>query len=316
MGLKKIKNKCPVCKNKKHKKLYSVDTHVSRFDLLRCGSCGLTRISPFPDDEFLEKHGITDYYGKDVNKFIPVLQKIRSLLMSRRAKYYLSYVYHRGKVIRVLDVGCGEGRLLNSFCDLGCECWGIEHRAFPVRRFINDKQIKYRKGNPEQLSFYGKFNIIFMWHSLEHMDDPSQIFKKINDLLAPGGAVILAVPNFLCLEAGIFRKHWFHLDIPWHKYHFSKESLYYLAEENNLKIIKQSTFCMEQGPYGIIQSLLNKSGLPKNDLYEMLKGNKRFKFSVQFIIAAVAILPASIFSFLLSLNGNGSVIKMILRKDE
>ena len=83
---------CPLCGGLKTIVINSVNTPFSVFDLVRCEVCQLTRTFPLPTDESLLEHNIANYYGKDANKFIPVLQKIRNGIMKLRAKYYLSRI--------------------------------------------------------------------------------------------------------------------------------------------------------------------------------------------------------------------------------
>ncbi|MFH1350402.1 MAG: class I SAM-dependent methyltransferase, partial [Pseudomonadota bacterium] len=269
---------CPVCNGLKGKILFSTSTPISEFTLVLCGKCKLIRTRPFPSDQLLHKHGFAGYYGKKSDKFIPAFQRIRNGTMRSRARSYLSFIPDGIEKPKILDVGCGEGRLLNAFLDYGCDCWGIEHPHFPSERFISKDRILYSQDGfglidvPE-----GGFDLIFLWHALEHMDDPQKIFKRLYKLLASEGTLVLAVPNFSSLESKRFREFWFHLDIPWHKYHFSELSIGYLIKRNKFKIIRSSTLCFELGLYGFIQSILNSMGWPKNEFYEALKGDLKSK---------------------------------------
>jgi len=167
---------CPLCGGLKAIVINSVNTPFSVFDLVRCEVCQLTRTFPLPTDESLLEHNIANYYGKDANKFIPALQKIRNGIMKLRVKYYLSRIPNTIEKAMILDVGCGEGRLLNAFLDYGCECWGIEHPYFPIKRFLNRENIFYFQGDLLSLDLpEGAFDMIFMWHVLEHLDDPVSV---------------------------------------------------------------------------------------------------------------------------------------------
>jgi SAM-dependent methyltransferase len=237
-----------------------------------------------------------------------------------RTKRYLSLIPKPVKHPRVLDIGCAEGRLLQSFLEYGCDCYGIEHKSYPCERFLDVDRITYLSGDVDSIELEkGAFDIIILWHVLEHMDNPDDIIKRICDLLAPEGIVVIAVPDFSYSEAAIFKGNWFHLDIPWHKYHFTKKSFQYLLLKNNLKIVSFTTFCIEQGPYGLLQSLLNIAGFKKNSLYETLKGNyaccRSLSLISQLCIAILFFIPCFIVSYLTSVAGNGSSMKLVLRKN-
>jgi len=287
---------CPLCHGLEAKVLFLARTTFSEFHLVQCNMCELTRTSPLPNDEILRVHDIYSYYGRNVHKFNSRVQKIRKLIMRMRAKHYLSLIL-----------------------EYGCQCWGIEHAFYPAQRFLDSDRIVYLQGDLNAMNLpEGAFDLIFLWHALEHMDNPHLIMSQLHKLLAPKGAIIIAVPNFSSLEARRFKKFWFHLDIPWHKYHFNEKSIRHLMTETHLRIINISNFCSEQGPYGLLQSILNAMGWPKNEFYEALKGNLTQRRSIyiiiQLFIGLFLLIPVFFVSFLVSIKGRGPVIKLILKK--
>ena len=77
-------------------------------------------------------------------------------------------------------MGCAEGRLLNAFLAYGCECWGIEHPFYPTRRFLNSDRISYLQGDLQAIDLEKKtFDMIILWHVLEHMDDPVSVMQRL-----------------------------------------------------------------------------------------------------------------------------------------
>lgn len=312
---------CPLCHAKRIKRLFPVRTTSSDFYIVQCTRCGLAQTSPLPTDDDLNRHDTSLYYGTTSNKFLPIIQKVREKLMNMRVQYYLSLIPRSDKRPKILDVGCAEGRLLKAFSDSGCECFGIEHPAYPTKRFIDRDRITYLRNDLGSIQLEkGSFDLIFLWHVLEHMDDPNIVLRSLTGLLSPRGLLILSVPNFACSEAHYFKESWFHLDVPWHKYHFNMDSLKYVSDKNNLRIIRVGTFCIEQSIYGLVQSILNKMGWPKNELYEVLKGNPSKRITLrmlaQIYICASLLIPSSFVSFFMAIIGRGSVIKMVLKKQD
>jgi len=312
---------CPLCHGSKTKVLFSKKTPLSGFHLVQCRVCELTRTFPLPSDEVLRVHDIHSYYGRDVHKFNPRVQRIRSFLMRMRAKHYLSFISDSIQTPKILDVGCAEGRLLKSFLEYGCQCWGIEHPSYPAQRFLDSDRIVYLQGDLHTMNLpEGLFDLIFLWHALEHMDNPLLVMSRLQKLLAPQGAIIVAVPNFSSMEARRFKQFWFHLDIPWHKYHFNEKSIRYLITKAHLRVIRMSTLCVEQGPYGLLQSILNAMGWPQNEFYEALKGNltqgRSIHIIIQLFIGVFLLIPVSSVSLLTSQRGKGPVIKLILRSSQ
>ncbi|MBW1769233.1 MAG: class I SAM-dependent methyltransferase [Deltaproteobacteria bacterium] len=313
--------RCPICNHLKAKILFSTRTFNSDFQLVQCEGCQVARTFPFPSNDTLLNRDKVTYYGKHDNKFLPVLQKLRNRIMGLRAKHYLSFISDSIQRPRVLDLGCAEGRLLNAFLGYGCECWGVESPAYPARRFLNPEHIVYMKGDLASFDLKdGMFDLIFLWHVLEHLDNPLATMRKLHELLSPEGALILAVPNFSSTEAKYFKHFWFHLDIPWHKFHFDESSLGYIIKKNHFRVVGKKTFCFELGPFGLLQTVLNAMGWPRNEFFESLKGDltyeRSFPLFLQCLILIFLSAPAYLFSMAASLMGKGSVIKMVLKKSE
>ena len=316
---KNVVGRCPVCDDPKFKTLYSAQTLISDFGLIQCKRCYLTRTHPLPTNEMLQLYDIDFYYGKNKNKFSYFLQYVRNNIIKLRARRLMALFPDSTAFPNVLDIGCAEGRLLEKLRDYGCRCWGVEHAAYPSQRFLKRDKIKYQQGDLQILDLKeGSFDLVVLWHVLEHMDDPRAVMKRIYRLLSPEGILILAVPNFSSLEANRFKDSWFHLDIPWHKYHFSITAMEYLIKKSDFRVINLSTFCFEQGPYGLFQSILNKTGWPINEFYEALKGNKNNRrglhLAAQLFMAITLSIPCLIAGYLEALAGKGAILKYALRK--
>lgn len=312
---------CPLCDFKDSSILFDIKTDHSKFYIIQCRQCNLARTFPMPDDDILDAHSESHYYGEKKNKFLPILQHVRDRLSKIRVRSYLSKIPASVKRPKILDIGCAEGRLLKAFYKSGCDCYGVEHSSYPEKRFINPDKIKYFVGDLKSHNLKNEsFNIIILWHVLEHLDNPNFVISNIYDLLTPDGILILAVPNMSATEARVFKQSWFHLDVPWHKYHFTKNSLQYVTEKNKFKIVKNSNYCIEQSIFGLLQSVLNNIGWPRNELYEAMKGNIRYKriasLFIQSIIGVSILIPCFIISSLFSRTENGSVLRLILRKNK
>ena len=287
--------------------------------LAECRFCGL--VSSLAKDHLTGIPYTAAYYGKGSSKFVPIIQKIRNRIMQARAESYLALVPKNVRKPRVLDVGCAEGRLLKAFYEKGCECWGVEHSEYPDGRFLLHDRIRYLKGDIGGLDLPREgFDLIFLWHVLEHLNEPDRAMKMAYEACSAEGTIILAVPNFASLESRRFKEKWFHLDLPFHKYHFTVKSLNYLVEKNRLRIIRMNCLSFEQGPYGLIQSILNEMGWKKNEVYEALKGNRIAGRSahllVQLGLVAFLAMPALFATLLTSSNGAGPVLEVALKRED
>jgi SAM-dependent methyltransferase len=114
----------------------------------------------------------------------------------------------------ILDVGAGDGALLDSFRRHGRAALGLERAS--TRPDVREAELDEIEG-----SFAG----IVFWHSLEHLREPGAALARAAELLAPGGVLVVAVPNAASLQARAFGDHWLALDLPRHLVHIPAHSL-------------------------------------------------------------------------------------------
>ena len=126
---------------------------------------------------------------------------------------------------RGLDVGCGRGDLAAEFVDRGWTMVGVEPspNACDAARA---RGVDARVGTLATVELEpGAYDMIVFQHSLEHTLDPRGDLEKVLAALAPGGLLAVTVPNFGNWQARRFRDRWFHLDLPRHRTHFTREGL-------------------------------------------------------------------------------------------
>ncbi|MDX1372708.1 MAG: class I SAM-dependent methyltransferase, partial [Nitrososphaeraceae archaeon] len=83
-----------------------------------------------------------------------------------------------------------------------------------------------------------KYDIITMWHVLEHIHDINEVFIKLKGLLKERGKMIIAVPNIDSLDHKIYQNDWAAFDVPRHLYHFNKETMKTFILKHGMKIKK------------------------------------------------------------------------------
>ncbi|WP_339652737.1 class I SAM-dependent methyltransferase [uncultured Maribacter sp.] len=161
-----------------------------------------------------------------------IYQTVKKYTLTKKIKLLNEYS-KKGKSI--LDIGCGTGEFLALTKNQNWTSFGIEPNE-NARRKAKLKNIDVT-ANFEELN-QQKFNVITLWHVLEHLPDlPNQI-KKITNLLETKGTLIIAVPNFKSYDAKYYKEHWAAYDTPRHLWHFSQQSIINLFKEKNFKVIK------------------------------------------------------------------------------
>ncbi len=306
---------CPIC-DRKDAPLWVEEEApaLGRLRLVRCPGCGLGYLDPQPDPDELAPFYARDYYGGESAKFEPFIEAMRDRLARRRAAGLL-----QGLPVgaRVLDVGCGDGRLLAAFAALGCEGVGTERRADHPRAGAAARGAEILAGDLTDLDLpAARFDLCVYWHVLEHLHDPAASLIAAGRALRPGGRLVVAVPHLDSVQARWARDRWFHLDLPRHLFHFTPESLAALLVRTGFRVTRISHFCLEQNPFGLLQSALNRraAGEEGNALYEILKGTRRdaqFARRLLYRVAFALGMPVAVaLATIESMAGRGGTIEV------
>lgn len=254
------------------------DLNTEEFSLWTCPECGLVFMHPQPSLEGLLRFYAADYYGNGEAKFDQVTEGAVELFVRWRAHLLKGFLPAGGKV---LDVGCGRGNFLARMESLGFDIYGTELTEDSAARSRNKFSERIFTGDLTSLNLKeSSFDMITLWHVVEHLRAPQLALKEAWRLLKPGGRIVLAQPNIASFQAALGGTKWFHLDIPRHLFHFSPRSLRHLLEKMGFSVIRESQYSIEQNPFGLLQSFLNRLGLPQNHLYHLLK-NEGFTVSLQ-----------------------------------
>lgn len=238
----------------------NLQTTKSKFQILKCLSCGLMVTNPLP--ERISIHYPLSYYG--------VQQSIENFL--NRGIQYESQIEKYTLVARIqspgklIDIGCGFGGFLKVAEEYGWECIGVEISegvaALGMKRLrVNILVADFLCVDLCKEELCRGFDLCTMWHSLEHISNPRRALERVFRLLKPGGGVVIAVPNPQSFQAKIFKQRWVHWDIPRHLYHFSPVVLTTFLKKIGFKVQQVSFFSNEHNPYGIQQSLKNLCSL-------------------------------------------------------
>ena len=136
----------------------------------------------------------------------------------------------------VLDVGCHIGDLLLTLKARGLEVSGIESSPSAIAR-CRARGLQVTQGTIEEVQLPdAAYQTITLSHVLEHVADPVAVLRKLYRALAPGGRIVIAVPNRAGLAARIFGRHWHGWDPPFHLIHFDRESLAGVLEAAGLAV--------------------------------------------------------------------------------
>jgi len=216
---------------------YSVSGEV--FDLVKNETFGFLETIPQPDLEKLPEYYKSDDYISHTdskrNLFERTYHIIKKMALRRKLSLINSFSKEKGVL---LDVGCGTGDFLEFSKTKGWRVVGIEPNN--QARVIANKKTNnsvYKTDHLLNLDNHS-FDIITLWHVLEHLPNLEEHIAVFKRLLKPNGTLIIAVPNYKSYDAKIYKTYWAAFDVPRHLWHFSKESIKILMETFNMNVVK------------------------------------------------------------------------------
>jgi SAM-dependent methyltransferase len=253
--------------------LFSAQDFITghKFEVAHCVACGFAVTTPQPAPSEIGNYYPCGYYGALGDRRFPkVVEVLQEALYTHRVRKIEAAL---GKKGRVLDVGCGRGWLLKEFRRQGWEVQGTElsdSAATYARQVLN---LPVETGSLDTIGFPANhFDAVTLWHVLEHVSDPRAILAEVNRVLKPGGVLLVSVPDFSGFEARFFRDKWFHLDVPRHVTHLTKDTLERALCGAGFDDGRWSGLAPEYDTFSFVQSALNWCGLRHNLLYDLLRG--------------------------------------------
>ena len=317
---------CEYCSNQTNYYSSNIDSFTGeKFDIYFCNHCLIAKTDLDNNFDFTPYYP-KNYYGHDGKKFNILFESIISFSRHYRSLY--CYRLFNRNDVKLLDVGCGKGQFIHFLKKKGWSVYGTEFSltsAEAAKKKVGDDAIFVNNDLDELKNININFNIITLWHVLEHLKNPKKLANLIDEKLINKGFVVIEVPNFDSLQCFIDKNNWIHLECPRHVTHFTKKSLFNLFDNKKFKIIKSSTFSVEYGFYGMLQSLLNLFLPVPNYLFSLIRSknakiNKTplIKNYISFLLSIFLIIPllfVSIFFELLSvLFKRGGIIKVVIQK--
>ncbi len=204
------------------------------FTLLENKEYQLLKTHPTPSLEILGKYYESSDYISHTDSKRTLFEKLYHFVKTNSLKNKVKLIsnYNSGSL---LDIGAGTGDFLvvakeNNWITSGIEP-NLKARNLALEKGVTLMQslVDFEKNS---------FDVITMWHVLEHVPDLENQIQELKRLLKPNGTIFIAVPNYKSFDAKHYKSFWAAYDVPRHVWHFSKTSISKLFENYNLKLVK------------------------------------------------------------------------------
>lgn len=238
--MKQIQN-CPVCShNSFNEELSCVDHTYSKesFSIYSCKNCLFWFTNPIPEEKNIGEYYKSEEYVSHSNTKKGLINTLYHWVKkhSIKKKYQLVSPFLKGNNT-LMDYGCGAGDFL-SFCKSnGVNVSGYE--PSDEARVVAEKTSGLKLKSTSQIHLEkDKFDVITMWHVLEHVYHLNADFSKLVSLLNNSGRLVVAVPNRESYDATHYKEMWAAYDLPRHLYHFTKKDILTFAKNHGLEVEK------------------------------------------------------------------------------
>ena len=190
---------------------------------------------PQPSEDELGKYYASEEYISHGNKKRSVIERVYAIaqkIMLKQKEQWLTKHSKQNK--RYLDFGCGTAALVQHLNQKNWEAYGVE----PSEKARNFSIVKERLYPSLEELPQKDFDVIALWHVLEHLSDPAKSLKAFYDRLDHQGHLFLALPNFNSYDAKYYENFWAAYDVPRHLWHFSAKGIIGLCEENGFEFVE------------------------------------------------------------------------------
>lgn len=237
---------CPLCAGEASSAFIEAEDDLGgrpgRFRFRRCNDCGLVHQSPrlrfehigaWYDEEYIAHRKKTDW---------GVLTPLYEWAMGKHDRDKLALVRRYqslGPQSRVLDIGCGSGTFLAHLAqETGAEVHGVDFKDLSGLPWM--RRLNFHLGTLDAQDFGDqRFDLITLWHFLEHDYQPLKTLARARALLAPGGKLIIEVPRLDSLSFRLFKERWPGLQAPQHTVLFDAQGFRTMLERAGLRVTQQ-----------------------------------------------------------------------------
>lgn len=224
---------CPICQQAEFSNYVICTDHLvtdESFAIVKCNNCDLKFTNPRPTQENIHKYYESPEYDSHKRKGQGITDGLYNLARKYALNGKLNLINSlQNKKGKLLDVGCGTGIFLYACKNDGWHIVGVENneKAREIAKSITSASVLESLDQIEQKK---EFEIITLWHVLEHLHDLRGSLIKLRDVLQQDGFLIIAVPNCDSWDADNYKEMWAAYDVPRHLYHFNQLTINKLAK--------------------------------------------------------------------------------------
>jgi SAM-dependent methyltransferase len=314
---------CPLCGRSDPRPLWEVGdrlfrTTAQRFRIHECSGCSLRLLGPLPTAAELDSFYPRGYWvGSPAAASGPtstrqrLLEAYRRLVLSDHVRFVKRIVAQQQRTqtwLRLLDVGCGDGSFLTAL-DV--------HPGVGLDRSPDAAAAVHARGHQALVGDLAttplraqSFSLVTMFHYLEHVSPATASLAAVHGLLAPGGRLVVQVPNGASWQARLLGRRWGGYDPPRHLVNYTPRTLRATLERHGFEIVRVSFYSVRDNPTTLANSLAPSLYPPARAALGRTAGWREWAANLGYLGLVWAGLP---FTLLESACGAGAAVMVEAR---
>ncbi len=215
---------------------------IGAWRVVKCAACGLGILDPRPDAVERDALYREDYFAGHYDAGLaPGSAQFGGAI--RREGHRVRFVRAAKRGGRLLDIGVGRGYFLYACRGAGFGAEGLDVSETAARFVRSTLGIPVSAAPLDDRLFSAdSFDVVTMWHSLEHTGEPGRYVDAAREWLKPDGVLVVDVPNHEGTDARAKREAWEDWDLPYHLYHFTPRSLETLLARHGFRVTRSKSY--------------------------------------------------------------------------
>ena len=233
------------------------------FEIVQCEKCSLNFTHPIPNkDNIAPYYNFPEYISHtDIKKgwMNALYHKVRQRTLKQKTDWVQSlFTGYKGAL---LEVGAGTGAFADAMAKKGWKVTALEPDANSRELALKNYGINLRPSVELENLPENSFDVITLWHVLEHVHDLKNYIHTFKKLLKHNGRLIIAVPNHTSYDAQFYKNYWAAYDVPRHLYHFSPSSMKFLMKSNGFILANLKPMWFDSFYVSLLSEKYKKTGL-------------------------------------------------------
>ncbi len=233
--------KCPICGGESLRNFLEAEDHnvsKDRFNIVECNDCSFRFTNPIPTEDTIGDYYKSENYVSHSGTKKGFINRVYHVVRSRAIKQKEKLASKHSTAKNILDIGCGTGDFLAYCKSLNWKALGLEPDESARKIAIESNLIEAKPLNYLYAVEENTFDVISMWHVLEHVYNLNEDIEQYKKILKQDGVLIVAVPNCSSKDAEHYGANWAAYDLPIHLYHFRPSNMKKLFSNHGMEVVE------------------------------------------------------------------------------